>query len=65
MRFKGKSRHYINDLDLTDLIGIVTSVSEPSPLLPYQVITITFNDITCDGILASAVEVVNSLSTEG
>ena len=49
----------IGDTDLSDKTGIVTSVSIPSPTLPYQVAAIIFDDVVYDGIPMRMVEVIN------
>jgi hypothetical protein len=49
----------IGDHDLSNKTGIITEVTQPTPILPYQVATIAFNDIICDGIPAAMIEVIS------
>ena len=49
----------IADVDLEGKAGIVTDVSLPSPVFPYQVVTIAFDNIVCDGIPMRMIEVLS------
>ena len=40
-------------------VGVITDMSEASPVFPYQVLSITFSDGSVDGILPRAVELVS------
>jgi hypothetical protein len=39
-------------------LGIVSNISQPTPMFPYQVVTVIFDGRVCEGISASSVEVV-------
>ena len=43
-----------------DEIGMITELSEPTPVMPYQVAAVTFNDITYDGISTRMLQVINN-----
>ena len=46
-------------VDLTHKTGIITELSEPNPIFAYQVATIVFDNITCDGIPTRMIEVLS------
>ena len=39
--------------------GIVTDMSEPTPVLPYQIATVLFDDKTTDEFLTTYLEVIS------
>ena len=51
-------------IDLMNKTGIITELSRPSPTFPYQVATIAFDNIVCDGIPIRMIEVLNEKKEE-
>jgi len=55
MRFSSS----IDSHDLTGKSGIITELSDPTPVMPYRVATIAFGEIVCDGIPSRMLEVIS------
>ena len=50
----------VNSIEqLVGKIGIITDISIPTVTMPYQVVTVLFNDGYVSGISAGQVEVIN------
>ena len=49
----------IGETDLAGKTGIITEISEPTPILPYQVVTVAFDDAVYDGIISGILEVIS------
>jgi len=43
-------------------IGLVTKISSATPLFPYELLTVVFEDFVLDGILPRIVEVISETS---
>jgi len=51
----------IGEADLSGKAGIITEISEPTPVLPYQVVTVAFEDGVYDGIISGILEVISEV----
>ena len=45
--------------DLDGKTGIITELSDPSPMFPYQVASIAFDHVVCDGFSIRVLEVIS------
>ena len=57
VRLKSMINH--QGIELYNKTGLVSEISEPTPIRPYQVVTVILDNIMCDGIPTRMLEVIS------